>query len=44
MMDYINTYVVSFAGILIGTIAYCIWKIEQGADDDDDNSITDTLV
>ena len=44
MIDDNNVYVICFALLIIGSISYCIWKIEHTADDDDDNSITDTLV
>ncbi len=43
MIDSENIWIISFSLVLIGAIIYCIRKIEEDADDDDD-SISELLV
>lgn len=43
MIDSQNIWIISCSVVLIGAIIYCIQKIENDADDDD-NSISELLV
>ena len=43
MIDSQNIWIISCSVVLIGAIIYCIQKIENDADDDD-NSVSELLV
>ena len=43
MIDSQNIWLISGSVVLIGAIIYCIRRIEQDADDDD-NSVSELLV